>query len=79
MRRKLAEWPWNHLDYTCGSYAEVRVITLWPVLARTEATTNLLSGLASLKVALPTPAESAVAATAVDDGLAANEEVGDAL
>ena len=39
----------------------------------------LLAGLATLEVALPAAAEGAVAAAAVDDGLPADEEIGDAL
>jgi hypothetical protein len=56
-------------DVTFGSL-------MWSVSQPRQA---LLAGLASLKVALPAAAEGAVASTAVDDGLAANEEVGDAL
>ncbi len=50
--------------------------SIWTVAQPRAA---LLTGLATLEVALPAAAEGAVAATAVDDGLAADEEVGDAL
>ena len=62
------------------TYAEARVIARWPMAFQIgEAYQALLTGLATLEVALPASAEGAIAAAAVDDGLAANEEVGDAL
>ena len=59
---------------------EVFAITFSPsIWTVAQPRAALLSGLASLEVALPTPAEGAVAATAVDDGRSVDEEVGDAL
>ena len=64
----------NHGDgITTLAFVECFIITAY------NARMGLLAGLSSLKVALPAAAEGAVAATAVDDGLAADEEIGDAL
>jgi len=82
MKRELSEWPWQYLDGNdVGGTRRVRTIARWPVYDATDwaIAWPLLAGLATLKIALPASAESAVAATSVDDGLAADEEVGDAL
>jgi len=82
MRSELAEWPWQYLDFNDvgGIHSNIRALSRWPVRAPWPAMRDgLFAGLASLEVALPTPAEGAVAATAVDDGRTVDEEIGDAL
>jgi len=71
---------WKTTDYLCSNSV---IDEVWPIAftnARTdEARVPLLAGLSSLEIALPAAAEGAITAAAVDDGLAADEEVGDAL